>query len=302
MKTIIAIPSHLPHLKYVALMLAEVKKFCQDPQNLEIKIIVSEHEATGFKTITNQYSFCELVTLKQMIQAVDNVTVDEKELVLNGKYYFQALKKIYAAKYFDSPRVIVWDSENKPIAKFHCKDLHSLFETKNIFYCDYILYDFQKDVTKNSKSLLKLNNDLEYWMFETSFWYFDKNIVNDLFKHLETLHQVPFFESFKLAISTFEWILYCWFIYANNDKYQWNFICNNEVLRGFISEDFESKLKESQFTTEYTCTIVNEENVLDYCGYLKKYQIPVARLHWMSKELEKIIINNSNVKIGTYHY
>jgi hypothetical protein len=66
--------------------------------------------------------------------------------------------------------------------------------------------------------------------------------------------------------------------------------------------NFENDLENIKWFWAYVCRVLNENNVIAYCKFLDETDERITRLHWMPDNIKNIILENSNVCIGTFHF
>jgi hypothetical protein len=280
------IPTYNRHFQYNRNFLQSCDKYCID--NLNITFVITEKERQIFNSVINGYK-AQVITLHELIKDTLSIDIDEDHLLHKiGKFNFQSLKKIYGALKYDYS--IVLDSENLCINKFNSNQLiDNIIEDKNIFYSNKMLDSNMVNVTVNASNLL--NCTFDKYFFQTSYWLYEKNIVQDL------LNQHNLYEYFLKTSPNFEAVIYSAFINKNNHKYKYNFINTEDIFGKEICDELSSH----GFTPEHFCIIANKY-IDRYCNWINKYHIPVARMHWISEDNVSYIKKQTNIKIGTFHY
>ena len=253
----IVIPTHEPHFKRNAIFLEYFYKHCLDKENVEITFIVYEHEKDKFyKCIEEAYKErinlytddlkIKVYTLKELVKEFFNEDINERQLKVKiGKFNMQCMKKLLGLYKVGNPYALLFDSETLVIRDFKLRDLFDryFFKDKHIFYTDNTdtFNAVLKQITEDCTEIIGEKKGLPYYFLEAYNWFFDKRILDDLFTYIEGKKNSNLFrlmtEKYKII---FETHLYYSFIYHNNDKYNYNFVCINNELEAIMGkEEFE---------------------------------------------------------------
>lgn len=248
MKYAIITPTFKPHFKYVKKYLESYKKFVTDKEDVILIFTISKNEAKDFKKITDQY--CENVKFETLyfedILKYFGITLTPDELLKKyQKFTFQTLKKFYTMLYSDADRFLVLDSESMWIKETNMKGMFGeFFSAPFLSYSmisEYQIIDkFKQGVIDNTNFLLGQNCDR--WFLENFVWFYDKNILNDLFNEygspIEMAEKVYNLKDKQRRESgIFEIELYQTYLYNNIDKYNYNDIDVNALLKKSLADD-----------------------------------------------------------------
>lgn len=222
---------------------------------------------------------------------VDNIDFIDSINNFNQKYSYQSLKKLLAYSIIKDDYVVL-DSENLCLKEFYFKDMWKLMKTNKIYYTTTLFDDLSIRVLNESNKLI--DADYPYWFFITSYWFFEYNHVCSLINLLKL--NGPILYLLK-DVYFFEYQLYCSFLYKHQLKVFENVftIANKEY-------NFEDHLNRTNWQWAYICTAINNENVLAYCNFLEVTNERITRLHWMPTDIKDIILSNTQVCIGTFHW
>ncbi len=281
------IPTYSPHFECNKNFLKSCEQYCTDKMN--ITFVVADDEYDNFqKHINNQN--VKVVTLKSLIYTQHSIIVDDTDIINKmGKYNYQSLKKMYGCL-LDYDYTIVIDSENLCLQEFNSNDLiRDIVKDKNIFYGSRATDALMKSVIEKTTNFL--NYDFSEHFFQTSYWLYDRNIVDEML----CSHNI--FEHFFKDSPFFEAVLYNAFIHKNNSRYGYNFICTDDIF----GKEVCTELYTQGLSPEYFCSVIDrEENLAKYCEWINKYKIPIARNHWTTDESSDLLKKRTNLKIGTF--
>lgn len=274
----IVIPTYEPHFIRSIEFLNSFNKHCKDKDRVTINFIVSDHEVSKFHSMTNKFSNIlniRIYILKHLVKLIFNKDINEISLLNTiGKYNFQSLKKLVGVYYIGNPYSLLMDAETLVVRDFFLKDLFNRFfnKEKHIFYTDNTgnFNAFLKQITDDCLDILKYEEHIPYYFFETYNWFFDSNILKDLFTYIEGSFNSTIFDLLTEKYEViFETILYNLFIYKNNDKYNYKFVCiNNELEEILGKKEFEIYKSNPLLPTcfEFHAQVLNTELMVD-CFY-----------------------------------
>lgn len=301
------IPTYTHHFSCNEKFLESFSQFCVDPENVDINFILSDNDINKFMEISNKFNHLQirLWTLKEILQKND-ISVDEGELLSRiGKFNYQSIKKIYACYTLGYEETIVLDSENVFVRPFEIKSIFDKVSKNKIIYTDdNIPLDIQKDVTRNCAKILG-GTDYNLWMFNTSFWFFERQAVRDLMEYvLETNNRSLFDILCDPGFSPlFEAVLYNWFVHKFD--YGYSFVSLNKIMKEVFKDKFEyvqDKVSKFIAAFEYVCVALDESTKVELTEFINKYEVDIMSFSFSSPELTQYCIDNSNVKCKTYFY
>lgn len=302
MKRVIIIPTWLGHFDKNVNFLKSCIEFKID---VPIKFVVSNSdEKKELLNIINRLEFSEvlnleIVEIETVIQKFKpEITLsdieDIKSLhtkfknIYNSKHPYQGIKKIYALRYFDYDQALLLDSECAFIKPTNINELFDeYFENPHIFYTphDRINANLQTITNASLKSLewLDISDVKSKWVFESLYWMIDKSILNEMFADIENnLNRDLYTEYTTNAGEIFEVITYYSYIYINNDKFNYNFINYYDLLKKYITNDFESyiNLKSGTFggMLEFMFQFIDDTQYDAIYQIINDYKIRFCRL------------------------
>jgi FkbM family methyltransferase len=267
MKYSVIVPTYHLHIKEINRFLNSFNEFCEDKDLVVIRLIISEDDIPNFSIIRSKWDKTlniEIITLKQLVQAIDNIEIDEKSYLERvGKFNFQSLKKIYGSFYYKSEVTLVLDSEALIIRRCNFAELF-----KNYMSNPFIIYSkpqnkFQNEIISNCSQIIGNKSD-KLWFFEYQYWFFQYDLVDAFFKYLREKTGKSLFYLFQEYGPVFEYQLYAQWLYQNN-YYNYKFIDAKVLLKSYLNEtqyfDYE-KLVEKNGTSlfEYISWNINDDN------------------------------------------
>lgn len=287
----IVIPTYKKHFNYNLNFLESFDKFCIDKKKVIINFILTTYDIEEFNNYISKFNNIniKLYTLSELVYNVVSIKIDDNPNNFLTKYSLQSIKKLFAYTITNNNDYIVIDSENLCIKKFYMENIFKDLKIKPIFYSK-IIKDIQIKVVEDCNNILNIQNNINFWFFLKSYWFFEYEIVNELIIYLKN-NSNNIFDLLQNKIF-FEYQLYSTFIFCNKSK---EFILIDEKINNEI-ENFEND------NYEYLCVKLNNNNIEKYCNFVNKFNEKILRLHWMDNGIEKNIINNTNICIGTYHW
>lgn len=309
MKRAIIIPTFSGHFKYVKDFLCTYQKNVYNSQNVDINFILSNtEEKAELEELISNYDvkniFC--YSIIDILNAYNIKTAQIDLLEELGKFSYQTIKKLYAAHYLKYEQSLILDSESLICARVNINKLFdNYFRSPYVFYSnmpdniDYVnSLDYQTSI--NVSKILNIEFD-HCWYLEGFHWFYDINILNDLFKFFnDNLFDVIYnFSKNKVGFSkaVFECILYYKFIKMYNSKYQYNYVNSTEILKNQVSKKELSRIANKMI--ERNCknlpfTIHGFEfgkvrNIVVWAKFLKKYKCQIIRLYPI-KDANKLYI------------
>lgn len=296
---ILSIPTYEHHFSCNIDFLNSMEKFCEDKNDQPIKFILCEHDIGKFNhEIKTKYPGLDIetVTLKNMIRATEGVDIDERDLIPKiTKYSFQSLKKLYSVKYFSCDNCLVIDSENRCMKEFKfCSIFDDISENNTIFYSTTVPMDIQKTVTDNALKIIRSDAPRDKWMFDTCFWFFRRQIVDDMFRHVGDMMGL-----IMRHFPVFEAVLYHWFIFTRPGKYGVKFVNLLEKAERYFP-GIKQRLA-TKHTAENIGFFLRQDENDALCYYLNDVGHRIFRMDRMHASLQKVSIEKTKVCIGNFH-
>lgn len=299
MKYAIITPTFEPHFKYVEKYLESYKKFVQDKDDITIIFTISKNEADQFKIITDKY--CNNINYETLyfedILKHFNIALTPDELLIKyKKFTFQTLKKFYTMLYSDADRFLVLDSESMWIRDTNMKELFEEYYNKPFIASSSLvnrktMSNFMRGVIDNTNLLLETN--CERWFLENFVWFYDKNILKDLFNKFgspiemtERIYELRGRQRIESGI--FEIELYQAFIYQNLEKYNYKHLDIDEILKNALSEELFKVYMESYHKKfggncgllEHSMVLLKENNCEALAKLFNKYNFNIIRCEY----------------------
>lgn len=272
----------------------------KDPQDVDIVFVIEKSSYNIFQKIINP--FCKKLKIRVLLfeDILSNFNIkDTPEEIMSkfGRFTYQTFKKMYAMLYAKYDYYLVLDSESvllKPTS------ISLLFTD---FYKAPFITSSTLDKNKRCSidfNILKSNIDtllnfkMDYWLLENFIWFYDLNILNQLFRDhgsLYTMAEKILHENKDLSISDsckygiFEICLYQNYIFKNREKYGYSLInidemlCNNlpqDIKQKYI-DDFYSLLKGNCGLIEHVALFLTNENVEHFAYLLKRMKFNIIR-------------------------
>ena len=258
----IIIPTYINHFHYIENLLKSINTFVLDIKEFDICFILSSKEEKKLfdKTFSKYRKKLSIFTYNiEDILSSYGISISSEILLKDiGKYSYQTIKKLYGIFYLQYNQAYIMDSESLFICQVN---VNSLFEDyfRNPFVLYFPFSCYQKQEIDNSLNYITLQNvanifneyKLDNFYFDGFNWFYDINIVNDMFK---------FFNNDILGFCGV-------YLYYGEKK----FIKVNDV-----PQIPDSKLLPNKFTDEYQNTAWRK---LYHKSLFEKVSFPVGLLH-----------------------
>ncbi|TDQ57893.1 hypothetical protein EDC45_0959 [Mesocricetibacter intestinalis] len=313
MRRAIITPTFQPHFKFVKKFLDSAIEYLVDPENVTFFFTVSESDFDKISVILEQYKSklkIEVIVFERLLERFNLKYSDKKLLFKYGKFSYQTLKKFYTMLYIEYDQMLVLDSESMFIRKVRISNLFDLFFNNpfiTICELDYLPKTgwFKQKVMENISLVLSkeaFDNKLEktemvkkydnIWPLENFVWFYDKNILNDMFNDLgDPLSVVDYIyqnaPSENREQGCFEICLYQTYIYKNNKKYNYSIFKTGEILNSSFGnnpklydkyEELYYRLWQGEFgILEMVMCLLTENNTRELAESLKKYNFSIIR-------------------------
>lgn len=250
------IPTYVNHFPYIYDLLKSIEVFVKDISSFDICFILSnKKEEKLLIDATKKYKKLNL-KFYNIENILNSYGIDTKNILKElGKYSYQTLKKLYGVHFLKYKQAYVMDSESLFIKDTNLNELFdNYFANPFVLMCPFSAYP--KLEHKNYVNFFTLKNvasmfnkeDIEYFYFDGFNWFYDINIVNDLFNYFPQ----GLFKAIKKASlihsnghprsqAVFECILYYEFIFNNNKKYKYNFIDTMPLIENKVGKQVIQK-------------------------------------------------------------
>lgn len=276
-KYYIITPTFIGHYRYVDKYLMSFCKYVADPESVRICLIISETEQASFEQLVKKYPKADVqIVLFEDILEHFNIADDATGIIKKyGKFTFQTLKKLLAILYLNAEKSLILDSESMWINPCNMKKLFENYfsnpfltvsnvETK---HWDY----FSQQVMFNIKYIF--NKELKYWPLENFIWFYDLNILKNLFKEYGSIIEMAekVYNKTKQSpwqAGIFEIVLYQEYILNNLDRYNYNIVhIDQELQSAMPAKEFRALVRDVENRygcggglAEHLSECVNEKN------------------------------------------
>ena len=246
MRRIVITPTFRPHFPYNREFLETYRDHVEDAAEIPVHFVVSRGELADMEAILRDFPGLALHAhaiedlLAESGHQIDDVGALLAEI---GKFAFQAIKKLYALKSLDYDQALVIDSESmvlKPVRLGATFDEY--FAAPFVFYSDLShrgekwFGSLSDTVTLNAGKLLR-TPALPMYLLEYYGWYYEKQIVHDLFAAIPDDLLPAIRHRLGRDRAVFENVLYYSFVYANRTQYGYTYVSVNDMLREYLGEN-----------------------------------------------------------------
>lgn len=293
-------PTYINHFPFVKKYLKSFIKYVVDKDKITLYFIISKNEKNDFETVIEPYKnkcnikvlFCEDLFKQYGIK----LSADEL-LKKYGRFSFQTFKKLYAVLSIPEEKSLILDSESMWVKKTNMQQLFADFFAKPRIYGSILEPKYRigvnfNQMVKNVDYLLE--ESCPYWFLENYMWFYEKSIVQDLVKQ----YGYPIEMAEKLRLKNlnmkinenilsgiFEITLYQNFIYFNRQKYKYDFINMDELIKKYLpsreidvyKSSFYKKFRGGCGLTEHICLFLNKNNVKKLAKLFKNSHIKIFR-------------------------
>ncbi|MFR1672400.1 MAG: hypothetical protein ACLSWI_05585 [Candidatus Gastranaerophilaceae bacterium] len=301
------IPTFKGHFTHIIDLIKSMNTFILDKECIDIVFILSSPN--------EKIEFDELILpLKKglNIHTYDIETIlsdcgknytSEQLLKDLGRVSYQTVKKLYPIHYLNYQQVLVFDSESIFLKK---TNVNKMFD--DYFKNPYIFYSTNSEEEPNVISIAPSTNNSAYerifelyntepdnmWCFEAFHWFYDKNIIDEIFEYfnnnlLERMLEIGYryeVEYEKVLFESFIYYLYIYKITKNNyrlinvrDEIKENlgggalFKAYYRLFRDVLKADY---LCFPIFLHWWECLRVRD--MKKFCGIYKKYALTIGRI------------------------
>lgn len=254
MKRAIITPTYKGHFKFIEKYLESFDKYVEDKSEVTLIFTISEDEVKRFDKIISPYKNKFNIVVYQFEDLLEyyNISFSCDDLLRKyRKFSYQTLKKFYTMLYCDCDQMLILDSESMFINPTNLKRLFDdFFDNPFITVCDinkmpYVGW-FKNGVIHNYNLIFNLKEEL--WFLENFVWFYDKKILNNLFKNygspLEVVDKIyrETIEMYKEP-GCFEICLYQAYIYMNAEGLGYRILQVDELLLKYLPKDYKKYLK-----------------------------------------------------------
>lgn len=319
----IIIPTYEGHFQYVVNFLISCKNNFLDIDTFDICFILSNiKEEKQLRKYLKHYSssynfkFNNIETILKSYGIKEDTSTLLKDL---GKFSYQTIKKLYGVYYFQYDQSFVMDSESMCLSPFYMnKIFDDYFKNPYVLYFNFAFFK-NKNLSdglnyKTTQNIARLMNkkSIQNFYFDGFHWFYEKNIINDLFKSmghnlLGIIKNFTKMQKTEYDKAIFECCLYYAFIKDNNTKYNYQFIDTLILLKNKLSNDNLVKIQKAFLEQGLTCPILMHgwemlsiEETMNISKIYIDLKLPIARLFGTPQPIEKIktFISGGNICLG----
>lgn len=197
MKYAIITPTYTEHYIYIDKYLKSFVKYVEDKKDIPIYFIISLNEKETFEKIIGKYR--ESIDIKilfiEYLFELNKIKETPAEFLEKyGRFTFQTAKKFYSMINIDAEKYFVLDCESMWVRKTNMIKLFEDYFKSPFLVTSKIEKEKRVDYVFNS-----MLNNIEYildmpqntrWFIEHNMWFYEKSILEDLFKQYGTLYSM----------------------------------------------------------------------------------------------------------------
>jgi hypothetical protein len=224
-RSAIITPTFQDHFPFILLYLKSFDTYVEDKFTMPIYFTISRFEENNFtKMIAHYIDNLDIrILIFEDILTKFGITKSPETLLNNyGKFSFQTLKKFYTMLYTGLDRFLVLDSESMWIRP---TNMTKIFD--NFFSAPFISHSDIEDrwLSPFTNAISEANNLLlgqriPYWFLENFVWFYERRILNDMYKDIGTFIQmVQKVYNAHLYDGLFEIAIYQAYLYIHREKY-----------------------------------------------------------------------------------
>lgn len=285
-------PTFKDHFCYISKYLQSASKNIVDKEDVLFIFTISRDERLDFNKIIRNYEddlnikvyYFEQLLKKNNIEGKPSYLLDKY-----GKYSYQTLKKFYTMLERDCKKYLVLDSESMWMRSVRIDEIFKSY-FRNPYLCGSVLEsdnmsEFTYGVMNNADFILEFKCD--YWFLETFTWFYEINILDDMFARYGTPYQIiqRVYNRNGKDPGVFEIILYSNYIYINRERYGYKIINVAEELKQYLDDRlFQGYMEQYYEEYEGNCgliervmSLLNVENINPLICMLKDLNIGIIR-------------------------
>lgn len=318
MKRIFLIPTWHGHFSKNIVFL----KSCIDFEiKIPIKFVVSdETEKINLTNLIKELDNCEIlnfeiVEIEKIIKKykpeitlsdIEDLKLLHKKVpnIWNSKHPYQAIKKIYALRYFEYDQALLLDSECAFIKQTDVNELFDeYFENPKIFYTPHEKVHqnlrFFTDASHKCLRWMDVDESIKnMWVFENLYWMIDKTIFDDMICDIESNLKNDIYTEFSTnAGEIFDMIVYYAYIFINNKKYNYKFLNYYDIMKEYMGLEFDNYISGKNHRLggflEFMFENLNEKSYEFLFKFIENYKIRFCRPDFCDINLYKKAVQNS---------
>ena len=315
----IVTPTYKGHFCYIHTYLNSFNKFSTN-NDFQICFIIEMEDFEEFCSIVEPFQSklnIRILFFEQLLRYFKVEESPQKIMEKYGRFSYQTLKKFYAMLYLDSKYYLILDSESMLCKKTDIVKLFKqFFENPVIFYSPRFIWDAKrslKDLSVENVEYL-LNYQTNNWYIEEFSWFYEKEILVDLFEQygqpIGLIHKIgELISPSKRAAGVFEILLYRIYIEKNHSKYpRYKFIDIYEMLKATLEkQDFLKYYWDSKNTFhgesgffEHFSLFIKFKSLKHFIKLINNIQCPIVRFEsYRTRDyiIQRLLIKKSNIQI-----
>lgn len=310
MKYAIITPTYKNHFQFIPKYLESFDKFVEDKKEIPIFFTISQTENSEFEKIIKNYKEdlnIHVLFIEDLFKENNISLTPDEYLKQFGRFTFQTAKKFYSMLHADAEKFLVLDCESMWIKPTNMTQLFNDYFKNPFFVTSEIENENRKDEFFNQmlENIVYLSGCEKKWYIEHFMWYYDKQILKNMFLELGDLNSL--IEKLKKQNTNqknidrktgiFEIVLYYAYLDMNQEKYGYKEISIDELLKKYLDENlledykynFYKKFKSTSGVTEHCLMLLSEDNIEALANMFKAAGLNIIRC-------EKSDIENFNLQ------
>ena len=310
MKYAIITPTYKNHFQFIPKYLESFDKFVEDKKEIPIFFTISQTENSEFEKIIKNYKEdlnIHVLFIEDLFKENNISLTPDEYLKQFGRFTFQTAKKFYSMLHADAEKFLVLDCESMWIKPTNMTQLFDDYFKNPFFVTSEIENENRKDEFFNQmlENIVYLSGCEKKWYIEHFMWYYDKQILKNMFLELGDLNSL--IEKLKKQNTNqknidrktgiFEIVLYYAYLDMNKEKYGYKEISIDELLKKYLDENlledykynFYKKFKSTSGVIEHCLMLLSENNIEALANMFKAAGLNIIRC-------EKSDIENFNLQ------
>lgn len=310
MKYAIITPTYKNHFQFIPKYLESFDKFVEDKKEISIFFTISQTENKEFQKIIKNYKEdlnIHVLFIEDLFKENNISLTPDEYLKQFGRFTFQTAKKFYSMLHADAEKFLVLDCESMWIKPTNMTQLFDDYFKNPFFVTSEIENKNRKDEFFNQmlENIVYLSGCEKKWYIEHFMWYYDKQILKNMFLELGDLNSL--IEKLKKQNTNqknidrktgiFEIVLYYAYLDMNKEKYGYKEISIDELLKKYLDENlledykynFYKKFKSTSGVIEHCLMLLSENNIEALANMFKAAGLNIIRC-------EKSDIENFNLQ------
>lgn len=255
MKYAIITPTYKKHFQFIPKYLESFDKFVED-KKIPIFFTISQTENNEFQKIIKNYKEnlnIHILFIEDLFKKNQVFLSPDEYLKQFGRYTFQTAKKFYSMLHIDAEKFLILDCESMWIKTTNMAQLFDDYFKRPFFVTSEIEDENRKDEFFNLMldNIVYLLGCRKKWYLEHFMWYYDKQILKNMFTEYGDLSS--FIEKLRKQnadqkdidskTGIFEIVLYYAYLDMNKEKYGYKEINADELLKKYLNKNLLENYK-----------------------------------------------------------